>query len=37
MSEAFKKIERIEPEWYSEFIRNKNGDIKEKRHAHLAK
>lgn len=30
MSEIYKKIERIEPDWHSEFIRNKNGDIKEK-------
>ena len=30
MQEVYKKIERIEPDWYSEFIRNKNGDIKEK-------
>lgn len=27
MSEVFKKIEKIEPEWYSEFIRTKNGAI----------
>lgn len=28
MSEAFKKIERIEPEWYSGFKRTKSGAIK---------
>lgn len=30
MSKVYEKIERIEPEWYSDFTRNKNGDIKEK-------